>query len=152
MAFVTSRVWAKFHWLGPSPCTTLDAWNLLRCCCTRIETLLSGYARSKAVNGRLGKGNFVQQGTFKAEAYRTERPTDNQKDPRKMNKSLKKVSVVEAAGIEPASEKARHEKTTCVSDSLFVGDSPVNRQDGHHLARLISILSYGQKPRTYPAI
>jgi hypothetical protein len=28
---------------------------------------------------------------------------------------------VEAAGIEPASEKARHEKTTCVSSSVFVG-------------------------------
>jgi len=26
--------------------------------------------------------------------------------------------VVEAAGVEPASEKARHAKTTCVSDSV----------------------------------
>ena len=27
--------------------------------------------------------------------------------------------VVEAAGVEPASEKARHAKTTCVSDSVY---------------------------------
>ena len=26
--------------------------------------------------------------------------------------------LVEAAGVEPASEKARHAKTTCVSDSV----------------------------------
>ena len=26
---------------------------------------------------------------------------------------------MEAAGIEPASEKARHDKTTCVADSSF---------------------------------
>ena len=36
--------------------------------------------------------------------------------------------MVEAAGIEPASEKARHEKTTCVSDSLGVGDDHKNRR------------------------
>jgi len=28
---------------------------------------------------------------------------------------------VEAAGVEPASEKARNEETTCVSDSIFSG-------------------------------
>jgi len=32
-----------------------------------------------------------------------------------------KCKVVEAAGVEPASEKARREKTTCVSDSVVVG-------------------------------
>jgi hypothetical protein len=54
--------------------------------------------------------------------------------------------LVEAAGIEPASEKVRHEKTTCVSGSLFVGGGPVSRQDDRHLARLISILGSEQKP------
>ncbi len=29
--------------------------------------------------------------------------------------------LVEAAGVEPASEKASREKTTCVSDSVVVG-------------------------------
>jgi hypothetical protein len=29
------------------------------------------------------------------------------------------VGVVEAAGVEPASEKACHEEPTCVSDSVF---------------------------------
>jgi len=35
---------------------------------------------------------------------------------------------VEAAGIEPASEKARREKPTCVSDSVIVGGSHKNRR------------------------
>ncbi len=46
--------------------------------------------------------------------------------------------VVEAAGVEPASEKARHAKTTCVSGSAFFVRPPVNRQDASGLARLIS--------------
>ncbi len=33
-------------------------------------------------------------------------------------KQLKAILLVEAAGVEPASEKARHAKTTCVSDSV----------------------------------
>ena len=31
----------------------------------------------------------------------------------------KTIVDVEAAGVEPASEKVRREKTTCVSDSVF---------------------------------
>jgi len=46
--------------------------------------------------------------------------------------------MVEAAGVEPASEKARYAKPTCVSDSVFVGGPPLNRQDAGNLARLIS--------------
>jgi hypothetical protein len=49
-----------------------------------------------------------------------------------------KELVVEAAGVEPASEKARHAKTTCVSDSVFFVRPPLNRQDASGLARLIS--------------
>jgi len=59
--------------------------------------------------------------------------------------------VVEAAGAEPASEKARHEKTTCVSGSLFVGRRVENRQESGDLARLISAYGYEQKPSTQPA-
>ena len=36
--------------------------------------------------------------------------------------------MVEAAGVEPASEKARREKTTCVSGSLVVGGRVKNRR------------------------
>ncbi len=39
------------------------------------------------------------------------------------------LSVVEAAGIEPASEKARHLKPTCVSDSYVFGSRLKNRQE-----------------------
>ena len=59
--------------------------------------------------------------------------------------------MVEAAGIEPASEKARNEENyvrirfNCLDCRLRTGKncgSPV---------RLISALGYGQKPATYPA-
>jgi hypothetical protein len=46
--------------------------------------------------------------------------------------------LVEAAGVEPASEKARHAKTTCVSDSVFFVRPPLNRQDASGLVRLVS--------------
>lgn len=36
--------------------------------------------------------------------------------------------MVEAAGVEPASEKARRAKTTCVSGSRYFGDFLKNRQ------------------------
>ncbi len=63
----------------------------------------------------------------------------------------KKEKMVEAAGVEPASEKARHAKTTCVSDSVFFDHSPLNRQDASGLARLISAYGSEQKPSAYPA-
>ena len=45
---------------------------------------------------------------------------------------------MEAAGVEPASEKARRAKPTCVSDSLVFVRLRLNRQDTGGLARLIS--------------
>jgi hypothetical protein len=51
---------------------------------------------------------------------------------------MDRSELVEAAGVEPASEKARHAKTTCVSGSAFFVRPPVNRQDASGLARLIS--------------
>ena len=55
-------------------------------------------------------------------------------------------SVVEAAGVEPASEKARHEKPTCVSSSVVVGRRIRNWQESDSLARLISAYGSEQKP------
>jgi hypothetical protein len=43
---------------------------------------------------------------------------------------------VEAAGIEPVSEKARPAKITCVSGSLVFVRLLMNRQEAHSLARL----------------
>ena len=57
-------------------------------------------------------------------------------------------SLVEAAGVEPASEKVYREKTTCVSDSLFFVRPMRNRQEGGGLARLVSAFGYEQKPWT----
>jgi hypothetical protein len=48
--------------------------------------------------------------------------------------------MVEAAGVEPASEKVYRDKTTCVSDSLFFVRLMRNRQERGALARLISAL------------
>ena len=42
--------------------------------------------------------------------------------------------LVEAAGVEPASEKVNREKTTCVSDSVFFVHPMRNRQEGGGLA------------------
>jgi hypothetical protein len=40
-----------------------------------------------------------------------------------------KIEMVEAAGVEPASEKVCREKTTCVSGSLFFVHPMRNQQD-----------------------
>ncbi len=59
--------------------------------------------------------------------------------------------MVEAAGVEPASEKVRRAKPTCVSGS---GDSATSYATGKsesRLVRLISALGSGPKPGTYPA-
>jgi len=59
--------------------------------------------------------------------------------------------MVEAAGVEPASEKARNEENyvrsrfSNFSFRLRIGKS------GGRLARLISALCSGQKPSAYPA-
>jgi hypothetical protein len=60
-------------------------------------------------------------------------------------------NLVEAAGVEPASEKVHREKTTCVSDSLFFVRLMRNRQERGGLARLISAFSSEQKLWAYPA-
>ena len=59
--------------------------------------------------------------------------------------------MVEAAGVEPASEKARNEETTCVSGSVVFGRRLRTGKSGGSLARLISAFGSGQKPSAYPA-
>jgi len=54
--------------------------------------------------------------------------------------------VVEAAGVEPASEKVNRKKTTCVSGSVFFVRPMRNRQEGSGLAWLISAVSSRRKP------
>jgi hypothetical protein len=54
---------------------------------------------------------------------------------------------VEAAGVEPASEKARDAKTTCVSGSVFFVCPPLNRQDVDSLVRLVS--AYGLRTEAF---
>jgi len=58
---------------------------------------------------------------------------------------------VEAAGVEPASEKVNRKKTTCVSGSVFLVHPMRNRQEGSGLAWLISTFSSRRKPLAYPA-
>jgi len=59
--------------------------------------------------------------------------------------------VVEAAGVEPASEKVNRKKATCVSGSVFF-DHPIrHRQEGNGLAWLISGLGSRRKRSPYPA-
>jgi len=58
---------------------------------------------------------------------------------------------VEAAGVEPASEKVNRKKTTCVSGSVFFDHPMRNRQEGDGLAWLISACSSRRKPLAYPA-
>src|SRR5439155_12294331 len=62
--------------------------------------------------------------------------------------SLPLIEMVEAAGVEPASEKVHRKKTTCVSDSLVFVRLLRNRQERSGLARLISAFGSGQKPWT----
>ena len=57
--------------------------------------------------------------------------------------------MVEAAGVEPASEKVYRKKTTCVSGSVVFDRLMRNRQERGGLARLISAFGSGQKPWAY---
>ena len=54
--------------------------------------------------------------------------------------------MVEAAGVEPASEKVNREKTTCVSGPVVFDRLMRDRQERGGLARLISVFGSGQKP------
>ena len=65
--------------------------------------------------------------------------------------TLKKIWLVEAAGVEPASEKARRVKPTCVSGSAVSMSAYRTGKSGAHLVRLISALGSGPKPGAYPA-
>jgi hypothetical protein len=61
------------------------------------------------------------------------------------------LNLVEAAGVEPASEKAHRAKPTCVSGS---GVSAIPYKTGkseNRLVRLISAHGSGPKPGAYPA-
>ncbi len=60
--------------------------------------------------------------------------------------------MVEAAGVEPASEKARHETTTCVSGSWFSSAGRRTGEVASRLARLISTYGYERKPSAQTAI
>ena len=51
-----------------------------------------------------------------------------------VNDNKTKKMLVEAAGVEPASEKVNREKTTCVSDSVFFVHPMRNRQEGRRLS------------------
>jgi hypothetical protein len=58
--------------------------------------------------------------------------------------------MVEAAGVEPASEKARNEKNYVRSRfDFFESRLRVGKSDAT-LARLVSIYGSEQKPSTYP--
>ena len=59
--------------------------------------------------------------------------------------------VMEAAGVEPASEKARRAKTTCVSGSQVSATPYKTGKSESRLVRLISAHGYGPKPDAYPA-
>jgi len=59
--------------------------------------------------------------------------------------------MVEAGGVEPPSEKARHEETTCVSGSLVVGHGFRTGEGGEGQPDWISAAGYGPKPLAYPA-
>ena len=59
--------------------------------------------------------------------------------------------LVEAAGVEPASEKVRRAKPTCVSGSYSSEAAYKTGKSGSRLVRLISTLDSGPKSGAYPA-
>ena len=59
--------------------------------------------------------------------------------------------MVEAGGVEPPSEKARNEETTCVARFCYLVRRLESRaRVAPNLVRLISSLGSGQKPAPYP--
>jgi hypothetical protein len=64
---------------------------------------------------------------------------------------LNEVSVVEAAGVEPASEKARNEENYVRSQFSNFSVRLRTGKSGDRLVRLISALCSGPKPSAYPA-
>ncbi len=59
--------------------------------------------------------------------------------------------LVEAAGVEPASEKARNEENYVRSRLLIFGRGLRAGRSCRHLVRLISAYGSGPKPSAYPA-
>jgi len=59
--------------------------------------------------------------------------------------------MVEAGGVEPPSEKARHEENYVRIRLQIFGSGFRAGENGHHLARLISAYGSGPKPLAYPA-
>jgi len=59
--------------------------------------------------------------------------------------------MVEAAGVEPASERARREENYVRSRLQVFGSGFRAGESGHHLVRLISAYGSGPKPLAYPA-
>jgi len=64
---------------------------------------------------------------------------------------VKNIKVVEAAGVEPASEKARREENYVRIRLKFFGSGFRAGENGRYLARLISAYGSGPKPLAYPA-
>jgi len=60
-------------------------------------------------------------------------------------------NMVEAGGVEPPSEKARNEETTCVARFCFLGQRFRAGKTTLYQARLISNPGSGPKPASYPA-
>jgi hypothetical protein len=60
-------------------------------------------------------------------------------------------NLVEAAGVEPASEKARREENYVRIRLKFFGSGFRAGENGRYLARLISTYGSGPKPLAYPA-
>jgi hypothetical protein len=61
------------------------------------------------------------------------------------------TGLVEAAGVEPASEKVRRVKPTCVSGSGVSAAPYTTGKSERRLVRLISVCCSGPKLSTYPA-
>jgi hypothetical protein len=59
--------------------------------------------------------------------------------------------MVEAAGVEPASEKARREENYVRIRLQRFGSGFRAGENGRHLVRLISTYGSGPKPLAYPA-
>ena len=71
-------------------------------------------------------------------------------EPRKL--LILKEKLVEAAGVEPASEIHVSKETPCVVDSGDFALCAQNRQDARNASPMISSLRLGPRPRNQPAV
>jgi hypothetical protein len=74
--------------------------------------------------------------------------------PSKLQKTKKVIGLkmVEAAGVEPASEIHVSKETPCVVDSGDFALRAQNRQDARNASPMISSLRLGPRPRNQPAV